>query len=235
LRQLATYVASIILAVGGANAAVLYEPTPIGSSARTAHYSTSDSTGFLPFDNFTLSLGESVLRATWRGFWIDFNNQVPVPAPSPNVLTWQLGFYADNAGAPGTQLASSSLLAADVTETFQGTGVFNINGAFNVSFYEYSVDLPTAFVPSAAGQYWFSILSVAGASNPAFALRGATGGDDLSYQQQLGAGMSVVTGNPVARDRAIRLEGEVPEPGTIALAGMALLALPLLRRTRTNS
>lgn len=48
---------------------------------------------------------------------------------------------------------------ADVTSTFQGTGVFSTNGLYNVKFYEYSVDLSNDFYAFGGMQYWFSVLA----------------------------------------------------------------------------
>jgi hypothetical protein len=172
-----------------------------------------------------------VTRATWRGFWLDQPD--PAPAPNPNISNWQLGFYADNAGAPETLLDSNSFAADLVTQTFQGTGQFSLGSTFNVSIYEYSVDLTNPFSAGASGQYWFSVLGIGTTVTPYFILSGATGGDDASFQETLGAGTSVLGGGMVGRDRAIKLEGEhAPEPGTIALLGGGLLALSLWKRRR---
>lgn len=225
-----TLCALACLATVSLNAAVLYAPTPIGSSARFSDYGSTDETGFRALDNFTLASGGRVERVSWSGFWLD---QIqPAPAPAPDVDTWEIAFYADNAGAPGAQLWLESIAPVDVSSTFLGTGVFSVNGLYNVSFYNYSVDLPSFFNAAAGTQYWVSILAGADTFRPSFALRGATGGDDSSWQQVLGAGMSVVSGNAVARDRAIVLEGTVPEPGTWLITAAGLLALPAIRRAR---
>lgn len=231
MTKIFSCLASLSLVAATASAAILYEPTPIGSSVRISEFASTDQTGFRAFDNFTLG-GDSVIqRVTWRGIWLDFNNPVPAAAPSPNVLSWEFSFYADNAGIPGSQLSVETVAAANVTSTFQGTGVFNAGSQYNVSFYEYAFDLTLPFAATGGTQYWFSVLANSANYNPAFALRGATGGDDSSYQQQLGAGQSVLNSTEVARDRAIRLEG-VPEPSTVALSAIGLLLLPVVRRLR---
>ena len=51
-------------------AAVLYEPTLIGSSVRTADYGTTQQSGFRAFDNFTILSGGIVEKVTWRGIYI---------------------------------------------------------------------------------------------------------------------------------------------------------------------
>lgn len=216
-------------------AAVLYEPTPIGSSVRTADYASSTQNGFRVFDNFRLTSGGIIEKVTWRGIFIDFANPDPAPAPSPDVSVWQLSFHADSAGLPGMQEALESFAAASVTSTFQGTGLFNAGGTYRVSFYEYSVSLTTPFQAAAGTQYWFGLLGLSENFNPAFALRGASGGDNSSVQQTLGAGMSVTSTDVRFADRAIKLEGvELPEPSTYALCGSALFLAIGIRRGRAG-
>lgn len=228
-----TLFAAILVAAGcNMSAAILYGPTPIGSSVRSSDFGSNNQSGFRAFDNFTVASGATVQKVTWSGLWIDFASPTPAPAPAPDVLTWDLAFYADNGGVPGAELSFQSFAAADVTSTFQGNAVFSINGLFNVALYQYSVDLTNPFLAAPATQYWFSVLARSADFNPAFALRGAVGGDDSSYQQQLGPGLSIVNANAVARDRAIVLEGTVPEPGTLLITAAALLLIPALRRFR---
>jgi hypothetical protein len=150
------------------------------------------------------------------------------------VLSWSIAFHASNGTTPGGELASETFAAAAVTSTFLGNFVFNVNGSFNVSLYEYSIDLNSPFLAVAGTEYWVSVLSLSDVYDPAFALLGATGGDDSSFQQTLGAGMSVTNTSTVFRDRAIFLDGtlrSVPEPATLPLA-LCALALLALRRTR---
>jgi hypothetical protein len=224
--------AIVLSAASNLSAAVIYAPTVIGSSARISDYGSASGTGFRTFDNFEVSFGGSVQTVTWQGFWLDLDNPIPVPAPSPDVLNWEIAFHADNAGIPGSQLSFESFAAADVASTFLGYGVFNAGGSYNVSYYEYSVTLTNPFEFSGGTEYWFSIFSRSDSYFPAFTLRGATGGDSASYQQLLGPGLAVVGQGPVAADRAVVLEGTVPEPPAILLTAMALVLLPLSRRFR---
>ena len=216
-----------------ASAAVLYSPTVISASPRSSDYGSVSGSGFRTFDIFTLAESSFVERATWSALWFDGANPDPAPAPSPDVTTWEISFYADNAGTPGTLLSSLLFAPASVTSTFQGNGVLSAGGTFNAAFYEYAVDLTSPFSATAGAQYWISILARSDNFYPAFAWRGATGGDDSSYQQTLGAGESVQSATAVARDRAVVLEGSsVPEPGTFGLVAGALLLLPLANRLR---
>jgi hypothetical protein len=231
VNKLAITAATLFVAVSNLGADILYAPTQIGSSARVSDYGSADDVGFRSFDNFALGSSASVEKISWTGFWMDFGNPVPAAAPSPDVLSWDIAFHADNAGVPGPQLFLESFSAANVSSGFLGTGIFTAGSSYNVSFYQYSAELTAPFSVTPATQYWVSVLSRSDVYNPAFVLRGATGGDDSSYQQQLGAGLSVVAAGAVARDRAFVLEGTVvPEPSTVGIGAVGLLLLPILQR-----
>jgi hypothetical protein len=230
MNKFATSAAALALAVLGswsspAGADLIYGTTAIGSSPRTSDYGTVSGGGFRTFDNFTSASSASIERISWRGLW--FGNTTPDPAPAPLVDTWEINFHASSGGTPGALLWSQSFAAAGVGASFAGTGVLSAGATYNVNFYDYVLDLPAVFNILAGTEYWISITAIADNFNPAFAILGATGGDNASYQQTLGAGMSVVGGQGVARDRALRIEGTlvVPEPGTLALGGIALAAL----------
>ncbi|KQW45508.1 MULTISPECIES: PEP-CTERM sorting domain-containing protein [unclassified Roseateles] len=239
MNKFAISAAALALAALGAwtpsaSAALIYGTSAIGASPRTSDYGTVSGGGFRTFDNFTSASGASVERVSWRGLW--FGNTTPAPAPAPLVDTWEIAFHASGGGAPGAVLWSQNIAPASVGATFAGTGVLNAGGSYNVSLYDYVLDLPAVFNLAAGTEYWISVTAIADDFNPAFAILGATGGDDASYQQTLGAGMAVVSGQSVARDRAFRIEGTftVPEPGTLALGGIALAALAGLRGRRTS-
>lgn len=225
--------AFLIAGVCHGDAAVMYAPTQIGSSARFSDYGSASQSGWRSFDNFTVQPGGTVEKVTWLGFWLDQGNPQPAAAPAPDVLSWDIAFYADNGGVPGAPLSLESFSAGSVTSNYLGDGVFNAGGSYNVSFYQYSIDLTNPFAVSPATQYWVSVLSRSESFVPAFVLRGATGGDDSSYQEQLGAAMSVIGVQQVAADRAISLEGTVvPEPATFCVSAAALVLLSTLRRRR---
>lgn len=201
-------------------AAVLYHQTAIGVSPRTADYGTATQFGFRMYDDFTLGSGGVIDKVTWRGLYL--GDIQPAPAPSEDVTSWRISFHADNSGMPGAELALAILAAADVTSTYQGTGVFsNGQNVSNISYYQYSADLP-AFYAGPGTKYWIGFLGISENFSPFFALLGASGGDNSSVQEELGAGMAVTSTNVRAADRAFTLEGTVPEPSTYALLGLGL-------------
>ena len=227
--------ALILAAASNLQAAVIYGPTVIGSSARISDYGSATQTGFRPFDNFTPAFDASVETVTWLGFFLDQTAPTPAPAPLPDVESWDIAFYADNVDAPGSQLSFESFAAADVTSAFVGTGTFIAGGTFNVNYYQYSATLTSPFMVTGGTEYWFSVLSRSSSYYPTFTLLGATGGDSASYQQLLGAGMSIDSAYAVAADRAVRLEGTpVPEPSTMMLLATGI-GLSFSRRFRRGT
>jgi hypothetical protein len=231
VKALTLCIAAAIASID-AGATVLYAPTPIGSSARTSDFGDISQSGFRTFDNFTVSLNGYVNKVSWKGFYL--GDIQPAVAPAPDVDNWEIAFYSDNAGVPGSQLFFESIAAASVAESFEASGVFNINpNSYNVNYYGYSVALTNPFAFNGGTQYWVSILSRSDYSNPSFALRGATGGDGASYQQTLGPGMTVTGATARNADRAIVLEGTtVPEPGSILLGATGLVLLIAARHRR---
>lgn len=235
MKALSLSFALVLAAASNLQADVIYGPTISGSSPRISDYGLVTQTGFRTFDNFTPSFDATVETVTWYGFFLDLNSPDPAPAQLPDVSTWDIAFYSDNAGAPGSQLSLESIADGDVTSLFLGTGTFLFNGTYNINLYRYSATLTNPFSVVGGTDYWFSILSRSSSYYPAFTLFGATGGDGASYQQLLGSGMSIVSAGAVAADRAVVLEGTpVPEPSTMMLLATGI-GLSLSRRFRRGT
>ncbi|MFT3720791.1 hypothetical protein [Pseudorhodoferax sp.] len=222
---------------GQAEAAPIYAPTPIGASPRFSDLGAAGG-GWRVFDDFTPATSASVERVGWSGFWLDLNNPQPAPAPAPDVSAWDVAFYADAGGVPGALLLLQTFSPAGANPTLLGAGSFSQGGnVYDVDHYRYEVDLAAPLALAGGDTYWVSVMAHSPALLPGFAWSAATGGNDSSYQQQLGANGQPTGAQTVARDRAVTLDGTllaVPEPAALPLAGLALLLLAALRRGRAR-
>jgi hypothetical protein len=211
-------------------AGTVYSQAGNGDACDTFCWTSSSGAGgtFQTYDNFSLSKSASVSNVSWQGFYWDgvtaSNNPV-----GPDTNAWEIQFYSDNAGQPGTLLYSQTLPEADVTTTFLDTGSFN---GSTVNVYDISAALPADFTASAGTTYWFSVLSEQTNFNPLFSWSPAVNQPPNAYSIQNASGGAY---GVVADDRAFTLSA-VPEPATWALmiAGFCGLggALRLARQRR---
>src|SRR5205823_127328 len=84
--------------------------------------------------------------------------------------------------------------------------------------YDFHVDLKSPVLLNPNQFYWLSILSDASATNPLWAWTSGFGLDGLTTQDQIPGSRTVRAG-----DRAFSLQGTVPEPATLAFAGLAFV------------
>jgi len=102
-------------------------------------------------DDFTLSVDARVTGAKWYGFFFD-----DLSSPLPSV-DFEIAFYSDAAGLPGTEIARSAV-SASVTDTGLDTPVEASEYWGGSSVYAFEVDsLPD--IPVTAGEtMWVSIM-----------------------------------------------------------------------------
>ncbi len=205
---------------------ILYQQVPdfpAPSSARTSYGAPSDPF-FRTFDNFELTQTALVTEVTWQGSYNDFVNPSNNPA-DPNTISFELVFWSDAAGEPGIALLSQTLPIANVSATFVG---LTSPSSFNV--FNYVTDLPIPFLAQSGTPFWLSIFSNSSSFTPLWGWRTGSGGDGMSFQENLATGAE----GAVNFDRAFSLSGQnaVPEPGSLVLTTLGLAAAMLRGRRR---
>ena len=211
-----------------ATAGVIYQHAPAwngnGTSVVTGWTSQVDATnsGYRTFDAFTLASDDVVREVTWYGVYFTANSALH--AAAPNTASWDLSFYADNAGTPGSRVFNTSV---PVTSRLLGTSP---NGQETLSVYSFTAAIG-AFSATGGTKYWFSPTSQAATFSPFFSWIEGTGGDGTSYQRMASNG-TILTTFDRNGDRAFTLSNTVPEPASLALLG-AGLAMVLARRRRS--
>ena len=202
-----------ILVLSPAWASPIIYTQPSDGATGTLYASQNDTNGggfgnfATLYDDFTL--GPAIVDDVhWTGGY--FGGQ-------PTTITaFTITFWSDNAGQPGVQLLSETI-PGNANETFVGNEPSG-------PIYTYSVDLSIPFLATGGTQYWLSIVPDVGFP-PQWGWHTGTGGDGIAYQDFFGSRFQV----PV--DFAFDLTGAaVPEPASLALVGLGILALTAFRR-----
>jgi len=133
-----------------------------------------------------------------------------------------VNFYANNAGQPGSVLATT-IVPGTANETSQG-----VDGGGYPEF-SYSATLTTPFAAAAGTEYWMSVVPDL-TFPPQWGWVTGSGGDGGSYQFYQG-------GNPLETDEAFTLYGasRVPETGHTAILLMAVLGGFMVRQRMTRA
>ncbi len=177
-----------------------------------AYSSQNDTNGFgnfaTAYDNFTLSGTYTISTVEWVGSY--FN-----PSIQGTITGFTVSFYADNAGVPGTQLATTGDVAGNANESF-----LRIDNAGNPT---YLYGLGTSFTATGGTKYWLSIVPDLGFP-PQWGWETGTGGDGASYQCFFGSC------GAVPNDLAFALA--TPEPGSMLLLATALAEIGLVVRKK---
>ena len=175
---------------------------------------TSDATAASQvWDKITMTGSYSLSGIDWSGEYVNYPPWPLSPTDgTPSGLSFTLGVYANNAGAPGSLLGSVSLGS--------GSGVMtgNINSNFGASHqWNYNANFALGSLPNLMnGQtYWLSIQATANTGDGFWSLEYGSGADNVEYLTGAGSlpgqGMAYTLYGQVA---------PVPEPSTLALAGL---------------
>lgn len=111
---------SVCVLTTSTHAAVIFAQPLLDDVGAFASSSTAASNPSLFADDFETTSPVEVLSATWWGTEIS-NTDMSYTA---NLLGWQLRFYADDAGLPGTPISQQDIALASVTLTEVDPGVF---------------------------------------------------------------------------------------------------------------
>lgn len=216
-------VVAAVLTAAPAYADLLFEnaatATACGAGCWASGGSATDN--FRTWDNFSIASDATVTSVTWHGIAYDAG----LDLTDLDTLSWDLGFFSDDGGAPGTQEYNANLTDAQVTRAFLGTG--GIAGRL-VNYWEFTATLPVGFDVSGGATYWFSPFSNQTDYYPVFAWSGSVGGN--TYQEYVDGSSFVRTNN-----RAFTLSGAVPEPQTWALMILGFGALGMAARARRRA
>ena len=149
-------------------------------------YAYPGGAGGRTYDNFALPATTSVTAVQWYGNYIVTTGASGNPA-APNTATFEISFWSDSGGQPGSELAVATIAYADTTPTALGTVDFSFSdGDASIPLLSYRAVLPTAFVATAGQTYWISILSNATADQPNWSWYSGTGGDGQCVQDGYG-------------------------------------------------
>jgi len=170
-------------------------------------YSQNDTNGVPPanattYDNFTLGTSSTVANVAWTGGFLP-------GADTTNITSFTLTFYNDNAGQPGSILATRTILG-NAGQTFAGNDLLQDN----VYNFNANVSTPTFL---AGTQYWLSIVANRDSGGLyQYGWENSSVGDGVGYQTLFG------TTGPITSDSAFTLSdvAAVPEPSTLVMASM---------------
>lgn len=215
-----------------AAAPVVFEQSPANgvSSAWTSHLGVGQG-GYQAFDDFSVGRGATIGQVSWHGTYFTAGDG-GLRGAQPNTEVWTVEFWSGNAAGPMQRLYSQDHDPAQVTRTWvqkvDPTGL-------NMDLYAFTLDLAQDFDAEAGQTYWFSVVSKAGSFSPFFSWTNADPAGATFQHMQDGQGQ-VLAGLVRNGDRAFSLRSHaVPEPASVALVALALLAGGLRVRGRARA
>lgn len=196
-------------------AAVVYEQAYNGTLNAYASQNDPGANGSFAkvYDNFSLGAAASITDVHWTGAYFG--------GSAGTITKFLIEFWADSATGPSSLLYTADINGAAANETVVSGFV-----------YSYDVVLASAFQAAAGTTYWLSIQPTM-TFPPQWGWAESNVGDNLSYQSFFG------TIRPLETDMAFGLTSttpsDVPEPGGLALAGLALLGLFAASRAKRGA
>ncbi len=185
----------------------------------------------LVVDDFTLAKDSTVNGISWRGMYLKTDPTTGAyENAAPNSTGWFFGIYVDGGSSsfPFSLIGYTSVGADAVTETLAGTAPF---GNTTVDYYNESVTFDGEFTLGANFKYYLAIYSFNAGDGTFFSWNSSNVGDGTSSDYYSVTNATTTVG----LDRTFSLSNSaVPEPSSLALAGLGALGIvgQLRRRAR---
>lgn len=206
----------VLLAAGGAQAAVIYN----GGTPNDPDSFYFGDTSFVVSqvgDSFTLSPGGTTIGGVnWWGGCISSDGTCPAPG------AFTLSFYADASGLPGTLINSYNVGNANQTYVTTGT--------YDVSEYSYEATIPDLTL-TAGTQYWLGISDTTSTDYYWGWDTTTNAPDGLDNEASYEGGVWTLYGADLAFNLTSG-SAAVPEPFTLSVFGAGLAGAAAMRRRK---